>query len=69
MAKTTNVKVEVRFKRSSGYQVAEHGLTVDIELEPGDDRQTVIDETRRDLAKQVDDFCERAIKKLTSATP
>ena len=69
MAQTKTIKVEVKFKRSSGFQVVEHGLAADIELEPGDDRQTVIDETRRDLARQVDDFCERAIKKLVSTTP
>ena len=64
--KTTTITVTAGITRSRDYQTVRYEIAEGLELEAGDDRDEVIEATRRRLFAEVSAAAERAIIRITS---
>ncbi|MGI4790172.1 MAG: hypothetical protein ACRYFS_15130 [Janthinobacterium lividum] len=61
---TKTITVTAAITRSRDFQTVRYELTEGLEIEPGDDRDEVIEATRKRLFAEVNDFTDRAISHI-----
>ena len=64
--KTKTITVTAGITRSRDYQTVRYEIAEGLELEAGDDRDEVVEATRRRLFTEVSAAAERAIIRITS---
>ena len=64
--KTERITISFEIARSKNYQTVKFGLSEEISLDEGDDRDSVVKAVRKRLYNEVSDTADKAIAHLTT---